>query len=469
MLFDEWQNIENNWQYFKVKASPSTSANRWVGFRKRDYIHRMELNNRKTINAWCSYDLANSVYNLIITTAIFPIYYTSITEKEDGSDLIHFFGIQFDASVLYSYAISLSFLIAVALYPVLSGLADYRGNKRGFMRFFTYLGSAACMGLFFFDGNSIELGIILAIIASLSYASSVVFYNAFLPEIASEEMMDGVSAKGFSMGYLGSVFLLIICLVMITTPTTFSLSDAGVATRVSFILVGAWWFGFSHIALGTLKDRPIKQPFNTMALQKGIKELQKVLAAILPKKNIKLFLSSFFFYSTGVQTVMLLSPLFAASVVGMEGTEMIVVILIIQLVAIAGATLFAKIAQRHGNKSSLIVSVLIWLGICVAGFFIQDKIAFYALAGVLGLVMGGIQSVSRSTFAKLIPTSTTDTASYFSFYDTTEKAAIVIGTFSYGLIEQVSGNMRNSILFMGVFFIIATLILNKTKLNHISN
>jgi len=426
----------------------------------------MELNNKKIINAWCSYDLANSVYNLIITTAIFPIYYSNATKAAFGGDIVVFFGLNIDSSVLYSYAISFSFLIAVILYPVLSGIADYRGTKKSFMRFFTYLGSAACISLFFFEGANIEFGIILAVTASIGYASSVVFYNGFLPEIVTEDKMDAISAKGFSMGYIGSVLLLVICLVMITMPEKFGFEGAGAATKFSFLLVGIWWFGFSHIALTVLKETKTNQPLNLEAFSRGINELKSVFKKIKKVNSTKTFLSSFFFYSMGVQTVMLLAPLFAASEVGMEGTELIIVILIIQLVAIAGATLFAKIATTKGNKTSISIAIVIWMGICITGYLIGDKTSFYILAGVLGLVMGGIQSISRSTYAKLIPENTQDNASYFSFYDITEKFAIVLGTFSYGLIEQISGSMRNSILTMTLFFIVAVIILQTTRLNN---
>lgn len=424
----------------------------------------MKLNDKLTINAWCSYDLANSVYNLIITTAIFPIYYTNATEDAFGGTDVWFFGLKIDGSVLYTYAISFSYLIAVCLYPTLSGVADYRGSKKSFMRGFTYLGSLACMGLYLFTGSNIEVGIILAIVASTGYASSVVFYNAFLPEIASEDQMDAVSAKGFSMGYAGSVFLLIISLVLVSIPETFGFSGAGSATQFVFLLVGIWWFGFSHIAFAKLRDHRTKSPISSDVLKKGFHELKKVFITLKGKSNSIGFLNSFFFFSMGVQTVMLLAPLFAASVIGMESSELIIVILIIQLVAIGGAYLFAKISDMKGNKISILIAIVIWMLICFIAYMIADKTIFYGLAGLLGLVMGGIQSISRSTYSKLIPAGTKDTASYFSFYDVTEKLAIVIGTFAYGFIEQVSGNMRNSILVMSLFFFIGFVILLRTKI-----
>lgn len=425
----------------------------------------MKLDDKKTINAWCSYDWANSVYNLIVTTAIFPIYYNNATKLAFGGDMVTFFGLEINSSVLYSYAISFSFLIAVILYPILSGIADYRGVKKSYMRFFTYLGSAACMGLYFFEGANIELGILLAITASLGYASSVVFYNAFLPEIASEERMDAVSARGFSMGYIGSVLLLIVSLVMIQMPETFGFEGAGAATKFVFLMVGLWWFGFAHIALIRLEDRPTKNKINSEVLSAGFKELNKVFHSLKENIHALRYLGSFFFYSMGVQTVMLLAPLFAAEEIGMESSELIGVILIIQLVAIGGAYLFAWISDKKGNKASIMIAVSIWILICISAYLVKDKTLFYALAGVLGLVMGGIQSISRSTYSKLIPEGTKDTASYFSFNDVTEKLAIVIGTLTYGTILSITGTMRNSILFMVLFFGAGLVILMFAKLN----
>ena len=304
----------------------------------------MIKNDKKTINAWCSYDWANSVYNLIVTTAIFPIYYTSATEAAFDGQIVTFFGYSVNNSVLYSYAISISFLIAVILYPILSGVADYRGSKKAFMRFFTYMGSLACMSLYFFDGSNVEYGILLAITASLGYASSVVFYNAFLPEIVTEDQMDSVSARGFSMGYIGSVLLLIISLVLVSIPETFGFDSAGSATKFVFLLVGIWWFGFAHISFAVLEDKPTKNKITADVLKSGFIELKKVFNSLKENVNSIRFLYAFFCYSMGVQTVLLLAPLFAAQEIGMESSEMIIVILIIQLVAIVGAYSFAWIS-----------------------------------------------------------------------------------------------------------------------------
>ena len=413
----------------------------------------LEKNNKKLINAWASFDWANSVYNLIVTTAIFPIYYLSMTHEVYGGEMVEFFNMTIKNSVLYSYAISFSFLIIVFISPVLSGIADFGGLKKQFMQFFTYLGSLSCIGLYFFTGENVEYGIACSVLASIGYAGSLVFYNGFLPEVASNEFMDKVSAKGFSMGYIGSVLLLILNLLLYQNYELFGFESGGSATRFGFILVGLWWMGFAQISFYYLKDRGERKKITWGILGNGTKQLKKVFETVKSKFVMSRFLSAFFLFSMGVQTVMLLAPLFADKEIGMGADEMIIVVLIIQIIAIGGAYFFAFLSNLRGNGFAISTTLIIWVVICVSGYFLVDKITFYALAAFLGFVMGGIQSISRSTYSKLIPLETKDTASFFSFYDITEKLAIVIGSLSYGLIDQVTGSMRNSMLFMSIFFI----------------
>lgn len=413
----------------------------------------LEKNNKKLINAWASFDWANSVYNLIVTTAIFPIYYLTVTQEVFGGEEVQFFNLTIKNSVLYSYAISFSFLIIVFISPILSGIADFGGLKKQFMQFFTYLGSLACIGLYFFTGENIEYGIACSVLASIGYAGSLVFYNGFLPEVASNDIMDKVSAKGFSMGYIGSVILLILNLFLYQKYELFGFENGSSATRFGFILVGIWWVGFAQISFYYLKDRGPRKKITSDILGKGIKELKNVLIMVRSKFVMHRFLTSFFLFSMGVQTVMLLAPLFADKEIGLGADEMIIVVLIIQVIAIGGAYFFAFLSKLKGNGFAISTTLIIWVFICISGYFLKDKISFYGLAAFLGFVMGGIQSISRSTYSKLIPSDTNDTASYFSFYDITEKLAIVIGSLSYGLIDQLTGSMRNSMLFMSIFFI----------------
>ncbi|BDS11667.1 MFS transporter [Aureispira anguillae] len=424
----------------------------------------MKKNNPRLINAWSSYDWANSVYNLIVTTAIFPSYYESVTKAAFGGEMVSFFGINISSAVLFTYAISFSFLIIVVSSPILSGIADYTGSKKRFMQFFTYLGSLSCMGLYFFEGPNIEYGIACSVLASVGYAGSLVFYNGFLPEIATSDRMDSISAKGFTFGYIGSVILLSINLALIMNPTVLGFGDVGAATKFGFLLVGLWWMGFAQIAFYYLKDRPTDNKMSSKVLGRGLGELKKVWAQIKARTTMKRYLLSFFFYSMGVLTVMLLAPLFASKEVGVTTIEMILVVLILQILAIFGAYFFAWLSNKKGSRFTIGSILIIWVMICIICYFLTLKIGFYILAGVLGFGMGGVQSISRSTYSRLIPKSTKDTASYFSFFDITEKLAIVIGTFAFGFINQLTGSMRNSMLFMTLFFVVGFIILQQTNL-----
>lgn len=400
------------------------------------------------------YDWANSVYSLVITSAIFPIYYNAVTTNSDGGYMVDFFGLQVSNSVLYSYSLSFSFLFVAAILPILSGMADYGGNKKFYMKIFVYTGSLACIGLYIFTGENIEWAIICSVLASIGYSGSLVFYDAFLPEIASQDRFDKISAKGYSLGYIGSVLLLIVNLAMIEMYDVFGFPDKGIATRFAFLLVGIWWFGFSQITFLRVPDLKVGRNEDKNVFTEGYKELRKVWRAVKEERMTKLFLLAFFFYNMGVQTVMYLAATFGSKELKLESSELILTVLIINLVAIGGAYLFAYVSKMKGNKFSLMIMVFVWIFVCLGAYFVYNSMEFFVLAFVVGLVMGGIQSLSRSTFAKLIPESTIDHASYFSFYDVTYNLSIVVGTFCYALIDQITNSMRNSTLALMLFFIV---------------
>ncbi|MFT4203400.1 MAG: MFS transporter [Chitinophagaceae bacterium] len=425
---------------------------------------------KKVINGWAMYDWANSAYNLVITTTIFPVYYDAITTVKDNSnkivsDDVAFLGMHLKSGALYEYAISFAYLVIALLSPMLSSIADGRGNKKRFMQFFCFLGSVACCALFFFTKERLDLGIICCILAAIGYCGSLVFYNSYLPEIAPVEEQDKVSAKGFAYGYIGSVLLQIICFVFVLL-LPFGM-DVGFASRLSFLLVGFWWIGFSQVTFAVLPKADTHKNKHVTLFNKGFVELRKVWQQVKTLPVLKQYLFAFFFYSMGVQTVMIAATLFGSQELGLGETQLISCILIIQLVAIGGSYLMAKLSGKYGNVNVLAFVVLLWMGICAIAYFIQSAAGFYLVAVLVGIVMGGIQSLSRSTYSKLMP-ETKDTASFFSFYDVTEKLAIVVGTFSFGLIHQVTGSMRNSILaliaFFGIGFIGLALTRRKQKI-----
>jgi UMF1 family MFS transporter len=418
------------------------------------------LNDKRTVRAWYMYDWANSVYSLVITSAIFPVYYKSVAQT-NGNAVVDFFGFSINNSTLYSYALSFSFLIVAAILPLLSGIADYTGSKKMFMKIFVWLGSLSCMGLYFFDSvDTLEWGILCSILASIGYSGSLVFYDAFLPEIVTEDRYDRTSANGYTMGYFGSVILMIICLVLILGYQSFGFDGEGIATRVSFLLVGVWWIGFYLIPFSVLQDNPNNRKSSTGSVwTNGYKEIRKVWGSLSEQGDLKIFLLAFFFYNMGVQTVMYLAALFGTDELKLDSSKLILTVLVIQLVGAVGAFTFARISAQIGNWLAIMTMILIWIGICVAAFYVQSEYQFYALAAVVGLVMGGIQALSRATYSKLIPQNSIDNTSYFSFYDVTYNLSIVFGTFSYGLIADITKSMRYSALALGLYFIIGAILL----------
>lgn len=418
---------------------------------------------KKVVNAWAMYDWANSAYNLVITSTIFPTYYEIVTgdDNDKTTDMVHFLGRDFVNTSLYNYALAFAFLVVALISPLLSSIADYRGNKKSFMAFFMVMGSLGCSSLYFFNSSNLNVGIACMVIACIGYWASLVFYNSYLPEIAAPEDRDRISAKGFSFGYIGSVILQVICFLFVMKPEWFNIQDSSFPARLSFLLVGIWWFVFALIPLSRLpRSVPAGTNESRNILTSGYRELRKVWNQVTHMPTLKRFLISFFFFNMGVQTVMLAATLYGKSELALETEQLIIAIMLIQLIAIPGALVISRLSKKIGNFQALIVCVVVWIGICIAGYLLPEKGAneFYGLAAVVGFVMGGIQSLSRSTYAKLMP-ETKDTASFFSFFDVTEKIAIVIGMFSFGFINELTGSQRASVLALMVYFVIGLLLL----------
>lgn len=410
---------------------------------------------KKVINGWAMYDWANSVYNLVITTTFFPVYYTEMTRAEPFAGEVTFLGRTFVNTALYSYALAFSYLLVAITLPILSSIADYRGTKKKFMQLFCFTGALACSMLYFFRPETFSLGVVCMMIAAFCFYSSLVFYNSYLPEIAAPADRDRISARGFSFGYIGSVLMQLIgfALVVFHEHIPFLHSD-GDAVRFTFLLVGIWWFGFAQIAFRRLpagKPAQASGKNHISVFTGGFRELKKVGKQVWHMPVMKRFLGAFFFYNMGVQTVMLAATNFGSKMLQLPSTQLILTVVAIQLVAIGGAWSMSRLSMKFGNFYILTGAVICWIGICVGGYYISTPTEFYLLACAVGLLMGGIQSLSRSTYSKLMP-ETHDTASFFSFYDITEKIAIVIGLSLFGYIEELTGSMRNSVLALMAFF-----------------
>lgn len=423
---------------------------------------------KKIQNAWCMYDWANSAYLLVITSTLFPIYFNGVTRSAFKSETVLFFGIEVTNTVLYSYAVATAFLIVAFISPWLSGMADYGGKKKLFLRLFTYLGSASTAALFWFHGANVEYGIICSVLAGIGYSGSLVFYNSYLPEITSEDNYDKLSARGYAFGYVGSVLLLLASFVLIQFHQALGFEAEASVVRLSFVLVGLWWFGFAQYSFYHLPDNKDRQKQDESLFLKGVMELKMVFHSLKELKMMKAYLLAFFFYSAGVQTVMHLAAIFGEKELKLEASKLIITVTIIQLVAIGGAYIFAAISKTFNNGISILSMLVIWIGVCGYAYILKTEFQFYGLAVVVGVVMGGIQSMSRSTFSKLIPQNTIDNTSYFSFYDVVEKLSIVAGTFSFGFIEQLTGSMRNSTIALMLFFVVGVGLLLYSRIHRVN-
>ncbi|WP_333876127.1 MFS transporter [Flavobacterium sp.] len=427
----------------------------------------------KLLNAWAFYDWANSVYSLVIASAVFPIYYENLF-KNNHRDTVSFLGNDIKATAMISFVTAFAFLWVAFFSPIMSGVADYVGNKKSFLRFFCYLGGISCIGLYWFDFDNLMTGYIFYYFGLIGFWSSLVFYNSYLPDIAFPEQQDRVSARGFSMGYIGSTLLLIFNLAMVMFPDFFFISNSMQAMKISFVTVGVWWIGFSHITYYYLpKGNHNKQRVTKEVLWNGFNELKKVWRQLKQNLPLKRYLYSYFVFIMAVQTVMLVATYFGATEIAWENADqktmgLIISILLIQLVAVIGAFLTSRASGKFGNINTLLFLTAFWAVLCVFAYFVETPTEFYTIAGFVGLVMGGIQSLARSTYSKLLP-ETEDTASFFSFYDVTEKIGIVIGMSIYGTIDQVTGSMRNAIVFLGLFFIIGFFLLLRVPKKSLSS
>lgn len=444
-------------------------------------MQQLQKGDKKLLNAWAFYDWANSVYSLVIASAIFPIFYDLLFKNRNN--YVDILGYHFKSTATISFVTAIAFLIVALISPILSGIADYVGNKKAFLRFFCYMGGLSCIGLYWFSADNFFFSYTIYLFGLIGFWASLVFYNSYLPDIAYPEQQDRVSARGFSMGYLGSTILLLINLGMVMFPDKFFIiaesvdSAREIAMRTSFLMVGIWWIGFSHISYYYLpKGVSTGHKITKAVVFDGFHELKKVWRELKNNISLKRYLISYFVFIMAVQTVMLIATYFGAEeikwkssddpslvslfdkIFQVKETGLIICILLIQLVAIVGAFFTSRASGKWGNVNVLIFLNSFWAVLCVFAYFVETPNGFYIIASLVGLVMGGIQSLARSTYSKFLP-ETTDTASYFSFYDVTEKVGIVIGMSIYGIIDQVTGTMRNSIVFLGIFFIVGVFLL----------
>jgi UMF1 family MFS transporter len=422
---------------------------------KIDRSKQIVQGDKKVIRAWVMYDWSNSVFQLTVLSVVFPVFYEKMTSA-GGSSIVSFFGFNIINSVLYSWAIALSYLVVAGFSPFFSSIADYTGRRRGFMRFFTFLGALSCGMLFFFTPTTIEFGMIAFVLATIGYTGSIVFYNSFLPVIAAPEDQDRISANGFAMGYLGGVILLLLNLAMIMKPSLFGIIDKTLPARISFVTVCVWWLGFSSITFLKLPKYTLgNRSKKGKTLIKGYSELKKVFQQVKSMPQLRIFLFAYLFMIMGVLNVMFMAAMYGKKELHLDDTVLIPIILLIQLLGMVGAWMFVKISKRIGNVKSLIFSTIGWILVIFGAYLVTDAFGFVIVAFFVGMVMGGSQAIARSTYSKMLPIDTHDHTSFFSFYDVMEKVATVVGTFSFGIIEAITGNMRLSVLAVDLFFCIS--------------
>ncbi|MDO5981343.1 MFS transporter [Flavivirga spongiicola] len=430
----------------------------------------LEKGSKKLLNAWAFYDWANSVYTLTIASSIFPIFYSTLFLSEIKK--VSAFGFEFKSTALITFVTAFTFLVVAFTSPILSGIADYVGNKKNFMKFFCYVGGLGCIGLYWFNLEHIHLSLLFYFMGLIGYWGSLVFYNSYLPDIAFPEQQDSISAKGFSLGYIGSVILLLVNLAMVMSQDDGA--DKMQMMRYSFLTVGLWWILFSQYSFYFLPKGTSSGHKVTRAIVfNGLKELRLVWKQLKQDLRLKRYLYAFFVFSMAVQTIMLIAVYFGEEEIAWGGDSektmgLIVSILVIQIVAVFGAVLTSKASSKYGNIKTLIAINFIWMALCFYAFFMETPLQFYIAASIVGLVMGGIQSLARSTYSKFLP-ETEDTTSYFSFYDVAEKIGIVIGMGIFATIDQITGSMRNAILFLFVFFLAGILMLFRVPKERVEN
>lgn len=427
---------------------------------------------KRMLNAWAFYDWANSVYSLVISSAVFPIFYGALFRLYEVESVV-VFGLELERGPLISYLSSAAFVVIAIATPLVSGIADYLGNKKFFLQFFCYLGALCCIGLYWFSLDHIYLSLLFYFGGLVGSWMSIAIYNSYLPDIAFKEQQDRISARGFSLGYIGSVLLLVFNLAMVLKPNLFGIESTDsqpaemIAMRYSFISVGLWWIVFSQYTFLYMPIGNRKQGSRKEVFLGGFNELKKVGREIKKLSFLKRYLVAFFIYSMAVQTILLIAAYFGEQEIDWGGdTErtigLIVSILLIQLIAIVGSVITGRLAERFNNISLLMIINAVWLLLCIYAYFVNSPIQFFIAAGFVGLVMGSIQTLSRSTYSQNLP-DTDDTTSYFSFYEVAEKIGIVIGTFIFGYIAQLTGSMRSAALFLGIFFLIGAMLLSRLR------
>lgn len=417
---------------------------------------------KREILGWTMYDWANSAFSTTVVTTFLGPYLLSLAEAQGGVNILGFI---VEPAAFFPACVSLSVVLQVFFLPLLGAIADYSNLKKRMMMLFAYIGAGATIALFLIQGNLIVLGGVLFIIANLSFGAAVIFYNAFLPEIARPEERDSVSSRGFALGYLGGGLLLLANLVLFNVMS--ANDQGGLAVRISLASAGVWWLVFTYLfpQRRLVQRRPSRTlPDGESYLSHGIKQLRTTLSELINQYPMSLrFLIAYLIYNDGIQTVIAISTSFAADELGASSGTLAILVLVIQFVAVGGALFFAWVARRVGTKQAIMISLVIWSAIVIFAFaFLYEEWQLWILGVAVALVLGGSQALSRSLFSQMIPTGRE--AEYFGFYEISERGTSWIGPIVFAIAVQLTGSQRLAIVSLIIFFVAGLLLLTRVNI-----
>ena len=406
---------------------------------------------------WYFYDFACSVYSTSVLTVFLGPYLTSVAKAAaDPAGYVHPLGVPVRAGSLFAYAVSASVVLAVLLMPLAGAAADRRGRKKPLLAVAAYVGAAATTGMFFLDGDRYLLGAALLIVANAALSVSMVLYNAYLPQIAEPDERDTVSSRGWAFGYTSGAFVLVLNLVLYTGHDAFGVSES-TAVRICLASAGVWWGAFTLVPLRRLRDRAVAG--SGVGTVGGGRQLIATLRDMRSRPLTLSFLLAYLVYNDGIQTVISQASVYGSEELGLSQTTLITAVLLVQILAVAGALGMGLMARSYGAKRTILGSLAVWTVILAAGYFLPAgaPVAFYVLAAAIGLVLGGSQALSRSLFSHLVPRG--KEAEYFSAYEMSDRGLSWLGPLVFGLAYQLTGSYRDAIISLVVFFVVGFVLL----------
>jgi MFS transporter, UMF1 family len=413
------------------------------------------MNDRREIFGWTMYDWASSAFSTTVVSVFLGPYLSAIAKTAaDANGLIYFLGVPIRYDSLFPYCVSISVALQVFFLPILGGITDYSHLRKRMLMTFATIGAIASILLFFSTASTLWLSALLFITANLAFGASIVFYNAYLPSIASEDQRDRVSSLGFALGYAGGGILLLLNLILFLLSDKLGI-DQGLAVRISLASAGVWWLLFSQITFRTLRSRRAVRriPPGDSLLTIGFKQLGNTFRQIREFPETVRYLIAYLIYNDGIQTVIVVATLFGSEELHMDNTSLILVILLVQVVAFFGALFFGWLAGQIGTKRAIILSLVVWSGVVIyAAVALQSVAEFWVLSTVVAIVLGGSQALSRSLFSDMIPDGRE--AEFFSFYEISDRFTSIFGPLIFGLANQLTGSLRAGIFSLVILFVV---------------